>query len=206
MAKKEKFYVIWRGRETGIFTDWDEAKRHVIGFATARYKSYATRTEAEEAFAAGAPAATSNDAKSQIEKEVPTPIFKSIAVDAACSGNPGKMEYRGVSLWNNKEIFHMKFDLGTNNIGEFLAIVHALGILKNNDAKDVVIYSDSKIAMNWVKQGVCKTKLQQTPRTIELLSLVQRAEKWLATNDFRVEIIKWPTEKWGEIPADFGRK
>ena len=50
----QKYYVIWQGHQTGIFTDWTTCKRHIDGYPGARYKSYKTRLEAEQAFAAGA--------------------------------------------------------------------------------------------------------------------------------------------------------
>lgn len=208
MAKKTKYYVIWEGRQEGIYTDWNEAKQQIDGFTGARYKGFESREEAEAAFKAGPPKFTPRGLNSVKvnHADTPNPIQRSVAVDAACAGNPGKMEYRGISLWDNKEIFHMQFELGTNNIGEFLAIVHALGLLKQHNAPDLIIYSDSVIAINWVKQKKCKTNLQLTPRTAQLLELVKRAETWLANNEVTNPIVKWPTEKWGEIPADFGRK
>ncbi|MDO4461756.1 MAG: ribonuclease H family protein [Bacteroidia bacterium] len=210
MAKKQKYYVVWRGRVPGIYTDWETAKAQIEHFEDARFKGYESEVEAQEAFAAGPPKVPAYILASKREKSglPPTekPLLRAIAVDAACSGNPGVMEYRGVSLWDNKEIFHCKHELGTNNIGEFLAIVHCMALLQKKGAEDITIYSDSKIAMSWVRNGKCRTKLEFTPRTAELLSIVQRAEKWLASNSFRVPLVKWPTEVWGEIPADFGRK
>lgn len=205
MAKKQKYYVVWEGRETGVFDRWDVAKKHIENFSGARYKGFESKEEAEQAFQAGAPKFAPRKKAAPVPT-TETPLKRSIAVDAACAGNPGKMEYRGISLWDNKEIFHMKFELGTNNIGEFLAIVHALGLLAQKDAPDITIYSDSQIAISWVRQKVCKTKLEYTPRTAELFDLVKRAEKWLATHTITNPIVKWPTESWGEIPADFGRK
>jgi len=210
MAKKTKYYVVWEGREKGVFTDWDVVKKFVIGYDKARYKGFDSQEEANAAFEAGAPKITPKQHTESNTVAVATPsaspLVRAIAVDAACSGNPGKMEYRGVSLWDGKEIFHMKFEIGTNNIGEFLAIVHALGLLKQHNAPDITIYSDSQIAQGWVKAGQCRTKLELTPRTAELMSLVKRAETWLKNNKIENPIVKWPTEAWGEIPADFGRK
>ena len=34
----------------------------------------------------------------------------------------------------------------------------------------------------------------------------ERATKWLKENNYSATIKKWETKKWGEIPADFGRK
>ena len=136
----------------------------------------------------------------------PGAINESIAVDAACSGNPGKMEYRGIYLRTGKEIFHFGPVWGTNNIGEFLAIVHGLALLKQKGLDTMPIYSDSVNAQLWVKRKQCKTTLERSQKSEELYRLIERAENWLKKNTYRNPILKWPTEEWGEIPADFGRK
>jgi len=128
------------------------------------------------------------------------------AVDAGCSGNPGPMEYQCKDLQTGATIFHFGPIKGTNNIGEFLAIVHALALMEQKGITDKVIYSDSVNAQLWVRKQICKTKLEATPETAKALELVRRAETWLRTHSFRVPIIKWDTKLWGEIPADFGRK
>ncbi|MBQ7870125.1 MAG: ribonuclease H [Prevotella sp.] len=127
------------------------------------------------------------------------------AVDAACSGNPGPMEYRGIDLATGEQVFHFGPVRGTNNIGEFLAIVHALALMEQRGIKKA-IYSDSYNAILWVNKRQCKTKLERTPQTAELYNVIARAERWLATHRYTTPIIKWETQKWGEVPADFGRK
>ena len=133
-------------------------------------------------------------------------IREAIAVDAACSGNPGAMEYRGVYLANGREIFHFGPIHGTNNIGEFLAIIHGLAILKQKGLDSMPIYSDSVNAQLWVRKHHCKTTLVRNDKTEKLHQMIERAEAWLKSNTYRNPIIKWQTDKWGEIPADFGRK
>ena len=128
------------------------------------------------------------------------------AVDAACSGNPGPMEYRCVDLATGAEVFHFGPVHGTNNIGEFLAIVHALALMERDGIKGKIIYSDSRNAMLWVKKKQCKTKLARTPRTEQLYQIIARAENWLRTHQINTPILKWETQNWGEVPADFGRK
>lgn len=128
------------------------------------------------------------------------------AVDAACSGNPGRMEYRGIDLATGAVVFHYGPVYGTNNIGEFLAIVHALALMEQKGIKDKAIYSDSFTAMTWVRKMQCKTKLERNPKTETLYQVISRAENWLRTHPFRVPVMQWDTRKWGEIPADFGRK
>lgn len=129
-----------------------------------------------------------------------------IAVDAACSGNPGPMEYQGIDLATGYRVFHFGPLHGTNNIGEFLAIVHALALLDKQGKHDTAVYSDSYNAILWVNKRKCKTKLERTPQTEPLFQIIERAERWLATHNYKNPLLKWETKEWGEVPADFGRK
>lgn len=205
---KNKYYVVWQGVKPGIYTSWEECKSQVTGFENARFKSFPTKEEAEKAFrenpgkhlnAKKTKAAVASASSSKIIRE-------SLAVDAACSGNPGLLEYRGVLVADNREIFHMgPLEEGTNNIGEFLAIVHALALLKKL-GQDTPVYSDSVNAIKWIAKKKCNTKLMQSDRNKPLFELITRAEAWLQNNSFQNPILKWETKLWGEIPADFGRK
>ena len=208
---KQKFYVVWEGHKPGVYSSWDECKRQVDGVAGAKYKSFENQAEADAAFksnywkfvqksSGAAPKTAASLSKSAIIRE-------SVAVDAACSGNPGDMEYRGVWTVDGNQLFHVgPLPDGTNNIGEFLAIVHALAMLKVQNKPQLPIYSDSKTAQGWVKKGKCNTKLEPTSRNAKIFDLIDRAEKWLAVNKITNPILKWETDVWGEIPADFGRK
>ena len=131
---------------------------------------------------------------------------RALAVDASCSGNPGAMEYRGVCLTTGREVFHYGPVYGTNNIGEFLAIVHGLALIQQQGLTDMTLYSDSRNALLWTRKKKCKTTLARTARTEALFGLIDRAEQWLKNNKWDTSLIKWDTERWGEIPADFGRK
>lgn len=134
-------------------------------------------------------------------------ILPSISVDAACSGNPGRMEYRAVVTDTGREIFRQgPFENGTNNIGEFLALVHALAFLKEKNKPLLPIYSDSKTAISWIKKKKANTKITVNSKNRHWIGLLSRAEQWLETNTVTNPILKWDTENWGEIPADFGRK
>ena len=128
------------------------------------------------------------------------------AVDAGCSGNPGPMEYQAVDLQTGAQVFHYGPVHGTNNIGEFLAIVHALALMEQRGIHNKVVYSDSYNAILWVKKKQCKTKLVRNEQTENLFKMIARAENWLRTHTISTPVIKWETAKWGEIPADFGRK
>ena len=207
--KKKKYYVVWEGNSLGVFDDWELCRLSVSGFDGAKYKSFPSREEAEEAFS-GTPANYLKPKEKPVRELTPNsvgiPIWESLSVDAACSGNPGKMEYRGVYSATKKELFHVgPYDEGTNNIGEFLAIVHGLAFLKQQKS-DLPLYSDSRNAMLWVRNKKAKTKLEATDVNAPIFDLIARAEKWLRENTYTTLILKWETEAWGEIPADFGRK
>ena len=207
---KQKFYVVWEGVTPGVYTSWTDCQLQIKGYEGAKYKSFDTREEAERALATSPYAYIGKNAKKISEKvsseTLPACVIdNSLAVDAACSGNPGPMEYRGVHIASRQEVFHFGPTKGTNNIGEFLAIVHGLALLKQKGF-DMPIYSDSVNAISWVRQKKCKTKLPRTAETEELFKLIERAEKWLRENTYTTRILKWETKEWGEIPADFGRK
>lgn len=211
MNKKPKYYVVWQGVEPGIYETWEECLLQIKGFAGAKYKSFESMQEAEEAFASSPydyvkPKAEKTTPARREDAPLPPEVLEnSLAVDAACSGNPGQMEYRGVHVASRQQIFHFGPLYGTNNIGEFLAIVHGLALLKQKNIQ-MPIYSDSVNAIGWVNKKQCKTKLERNEKTEELFKLIERAEKWLAQNTYTTQILKWDTKKWGEIPADFGRK
>nr|WP_208021476.1 ribonuclease H family protein [Flavicella sediminum] len=210
MAKK--YYVVWEGKKKGIFTSWNICKKHIEGYAGAKYKSFADKELAEKAFKGAYEdykgVSTKKKVLTAAEKMAyGKPILNSIAVDAACSGNPGLMEYRGVATSTGTQLFIQgPYKKGTNNIGEFLALVHGLAWLQNKKQPEMLIYSDSRIAISWVKQKKCKTKLPQNEDTKVLFDLIKRAENWLRNNSYKNPIVKWETKAWGEIPADFGRK
>lgn len=213
MAKaKNKYYVVWRGRLTGIFDSWEECRKQTEGYEGAQYKGYPTLELAEAAHKLNYWQAikqgignreegrgTFLDSRHSIQ-------LPSLSVDAACSGNPGVMEYRGVDTATGREIFRMgPYPDGTNNVGEFLALVHGISLMQKNSC-NFPIYSDSVSAIAWVRAKQCKTKLMRTERNIPLFDLIARAERWLQSNTYSNQILKWDTPNWGEIPADFGRK
>lgn len=213
MAKKQKFYVVWEGHKTGIFNSWDQCKSQIEGYPAAKYKSFDSWQQAEQAYKGAyvdyvkptkpeVPAPPGEDQLRRIGK----PISESYCVDAACSGNPGALEYKCVHTGTGKEIFKQgPHENGTNNIGEFLAIVHALALFKREKIT-APIYSDSETALAWIGSRKCRTKLAQMESNAKLFELIERAETWLLENDYENRVLKWITEVWGEIPADFGRK
>jgi ribonuclease HI len=205
MAGK-KWYVVWKGLVPGIYESWQECKQQIEGFEAALYKSFETQIQAVEAYRSDPHNYIGRKKKPDLHSCSSCFISYSLAVDAACSGNPGKMEYRGVYIETGEEIFHAgPFDTATNNIGEFLALVHGLALLKKQNS-DIPVYSDSVNAIQWVKNKKCKTLLTPCQANEPVFDLISRAEKWLNENSYSNQILKWDTRAWGEIPADFGRK
>jgi ribonuclease HI len=205
---KEKYYVVWKGRKRGVFSTWKECSAQVSGYTDARFMAFESRALAEQALAGRYEDYRDGSSRaarlSRAGGDVPAP--DSLAVDASCRGNPGPMEYRGVQVGKGREVFRQKpAGNGTNNIGEFLAIVDALVYLKEHNLAWPV-YSDSIQAIRWVKGKHCNTKIGRTNDTRAAFALIARAETWLRENSYPNDVRKWKTEKWGESPADFNRK
>lgn len=208
---KNKFYVVWVGKNPGIYTDWEKCKKQVEGIEGAKYKGFPTEELARMAYNDNFEKYLKKDlqAPKKIVCDNPligVPIQDSICVDAACKGNPGILEYRGVDTKSGVELFRQgPFPEGTVNIGEFLALAHALAYLKKQNC-DWPIYSDSRTAIAWVRNKSIKTNLDRNAKNDQLFTIVDKALRWLHNNTWPNRIIKWETEYWGEIPADYGRK
>jgi len=213
MASK-KYYAVLKGRKTGVFTNWSDCEEQIDRFSGALYKSFKTRGEAEAALGLTDQAllfpVEQKEVKWREAKKNVVPaselIMNSVCVDASCIGNPGDVEYRGMYTATREVIFHKQpMSNGTNNLGEFLAVVHALAYLKNRGS-DLPLYSDSETAIIWVRNKRVRTKLERSSNNEDIFNLVERGLKWLENNEYVNSILKWDTVNWGEIPADFGRK
>ncbi|MNH95201.1 Ribonuclease H [compost metagenome] len=218
----QKYYVVWEGSTPGVYATWAECKAQVDAYKDAKYKSYPSKAEAEKAYREGwkkhwgksAPSAGGSQsrgtqkaagsagaaaAREQID-------YDSISVDVGTKGNPGPIEYRGVSTRTGEVIFERgPIPNGTNNLGEFLAIVHSLAYLKQKGSK-MTVYSDSRTALKWVREKQVATTLARNESTREVWDLVDRAVAWLKSNSYDNKLLKWETQEWGEIKADYGRK
>jgi len=210
--KKKKYYTVWKGHKTGVFDSWNDCKAQIKDYQGAQYKSFPTFDAAKKALNSnyfdfiGKNKSFKSELTPEQLKKIGQPNYNSIAVDAASSGNPGIMEYRGVDTKSKKQLFIQgPFAQGTNNIGEFLALVHGLAFLKQHNS-DRILYTDSKIAMSWITKKTCNTKLARSEKNKPVFDLVDRAIDWLKNNTYKTTIVKWETKAWGEIPADFGRK
>lgn len=211
MAKKPKYYVVWKGRATGVFTSWEDCKAQTHGFDGAVFKSFLSREAAEAAFTSESSnyirRITTDSSLSEVELAlIGEPYEDAIAVDGAWDNNTGLVEYQGINYKTKKVLFHLgPMEDGTINIVEFLAIVHALALCKQNGWKQP-IYSDSKIALGWIRDKKARTNHPPSEKNKKLFDMLARAEKWLENNTFENELLKWETKAWGENPADFGRK
>lgn len=214
MAVKRKFYVVWAGFAPGIYDSWEECEAQVRNFPDARYKSFLSLEEATEAYR-GDPREYTALFRSMAAHKAqvvnygafPEICTGAIAVDAACSGNPGPVEYRGVIVGTGEQVFKVgPMAGGSNNIGEYLAIIHAAALLAQKGDRTTTIYTDSRTALSWVCNRRSKTRIAPTAENSRILELLRRADVWIATHAIPNPVLKWDTEKWGEIPADFGRK
>ncbi len=210
MANK-KYYVVWVGRKIGLFESWEDCNNQIFGFPKAVYKSFKSRELAEQAFNSSSKEFIGKDVfETELTPEqlflIGDPIKDSISVDGAWNTASGLVEYQGVHTESGKILFKMgPFEDGTNNIVEFLAIVHALAYCKQNKLK-LPIYSDSRNAIGWVRDKEARTNHDKSDKNSKLFELIDRAIKWLKENTYENEILKWETKAWGENPADFGRK
>ena len=206
--KKAKFYVVWKGRQRGVYDTWAECKAQIDGFPSPVFKSFLQKETALEALNEKPDKYLSDTytEKLPLDGNMTRPLTQALTVDAACSGNPGVLEYQGVDLPGRRRIFHQgPFPLGTVNIGEFLALVHGIAYLKQQNSQ-LPIYSDSMTALAWVRNKAIKTNLERTEQTEKLFQMVDRAIVWLKNNTYENKLLKWDTANWGEIPADFDRK
>ncbi|QJD86522.1 ribonuclease H [Cohnella herbarum] len=215
---KQKFYVVWVGRKPGVYASWADCQEQINKFDDAKFKSYETKAAAELAYkegwkkhwgsgkpaGAGAgsrfkPGTTGVETTEEID-------YDSISVDVGTSGNPGPVEYKGVDTQTGEVVFSVgPIRKGTNNLGEFLAIVHGLAYLQKKGSNKTV-YSDSVNALKWVKQKEVSSTLVRDESTKEIWELVDRAVQWLKMNKYPNKVVKWQTKQWGEIKADYGRK
>lgn len=221
---KSKYYVVWEGHRPGIYTSWADCQQHTNGYKDAKYKSYESLAEAEKVYAEGwkkhwgqgksSSSSKSSSGSNSYSKRTSSSAtiskdqidYDSISVDVGTRGNPGPVEYQGVDTQTGKVIFTCgPIAKGTNNLGEFLAIVHALAYL-HRQGSSKTIYSDSANALKWVKQKKAVSTLVRDESTAEIWNLVDRAEQWLRTHKYDNKILKWETKSWGEIKADYGRK
>lgn len=160
-----KFYVVWAGRETGIFTDWNTCKKQVDGFNGARYKSFLTREEAEAAFGNAKPSAgtgrvATSGAKIKTYNAAEVNALQEeikIFTDGGCEPNPGKAG-SGLAMYEDNKVTELWYGLynpmGTNNTAELNALHQGLLLARDEIAKGktAAVFSDSQYSIQCVTQ------------------------------------------------------
>lgn len=204
-----QFYGVWVGRKPGIYTTWPDCQAQTSGYSGAKFMKLNAKTM-EEAQAEYDRLAEGHNISKAIKKE--TSVSKAqddvLTVDGASNGT--HCEYQAVWHPSREQAFASKrFENGTNNIAEFLGLVHAIKYLMEHN-KPLKVYTDSVTAMAWIRDKKANTTAHLTGKaTNELTQLITEAEQFLQQNAAilnKAEILKWDTKHWGEIPADYGRK
>ena len=198
MAKK-KFYVVWVGKQTGVFTDWSVVQPLVAGYPGAKHKSYPSLEDAKTALDSGAPAARSAPSKPGTKKKPQEFVFDKaydihIFSDGACDPNPGEAG-SGVAVYERcllSELWYGCYEpLGTNNTAELNALYKALEIAEKMLSPDgrIQILSDSSYSINamtkwsvgWEKNGWTRKGNQELANK-ELIVSMYSLYKRLAGN------------------------
>jgi ribonuclease HI len=202
-----KWYVVWYGRVPGVYETWEACQAHIHNVRGAKYKSFLTYEAAVEAYAEGHEQHIGKRRKqSNIVLDAPPYIVPSLCVDVGTYGNPGRVMYRGVATHTGLVVFESPpIPYGTNNLGEFVAIVHGLAYIEKNGL-DMPVYTDSVNARNWVRRREVRSTLERDTRAITMWTLVDRALQWLYTHRDHATVLQWDTKAWGQIKADYDRK
>lgn len=189
----QKYYVVWKGRETGVFHDWSTCKKHIDHFPGARYKLFKTKAEADAAFkgsAGGSTGPTSSQAGVKKKPGVKTytaveikglEIATKIYTDGGCEPNPGQAG-SGIAVYRDEQISELWYGLynpnGTNNTAELNALFQAMIMAKDELKKDrsVAIFCDSKYSIQCVTQWAAaweKKGWKKAGGEIKNLALIQ---------------------------------
>jgi ribonuclease HI len=217
MAKKH--YVVWVGNNTGVFDNWAETQKATSGAKGAKFKSFPNITEANKAFTesyelhygnSDGEKSTSGKIKVKITKKLDLKAY--LTVDAAYNGK--ESEWRGVMCGTDfphePEIFRSPVHSGgSNNIGEFLALIEGICYLLKSNQLHIPIYSDSKTALAWHRNKEHKsTVIDNKINDPVMMNKFFKSFDFLngKAKELNYILEKWHTKEWGEIAADFGRK
>jgi ribonuclease HI len=191
----QKYYVVWQGRETGIFNDWASCKKQIDHFPGARYKSFTTQQEAQAAFKAGVGKSTTTTKsvsngfkkapgiKTYTEADIKAiQVDTKIYTDGGCEPNPGKAG-SGMAVYRNEQLAELWYGLynphGTNNTAELNALCQAMRMAEQElkHKRSVVIFCDSKYAIQCITQwatGWQKKGWKKPGGEIKNLELIQQ--------------------------------
>ena len=204
MAKK-KFYVVWRGRETGIFTDWPRCQRSVEKFPDARYKSFPSRAEAEAAFKGGNPGRAAYASRPAVKKTAAaaasTPAAgdfqMQVYCDGGCEPNPGEAG-SGMAVYRDGNLSELWYGLynpqGTNNTAELNALYQSLKVAAAavDQGVSVQVLCDSMYSLNCISQWAKGWKAKGWTRAggeIKNLEIIQQAYQLYTTIEGRFSLV-----------------
>ena len=206
----QKYYVVWKGRETGIFTDWSTCKKHIDHFPGARYKSFKTLSDAEGAFKGGSSStkAGSSSKASPVKKKAGIKTYTAndiaemaidtkIYTDGGCEPNPGEAG-SGVAVYRGDVIDELWYGLynpkGTNNTAELNALHQAMMMAKDemSQQRSVAIFCDSKYSIQCVTQwaaGWEKKGWKKAGGEIKNLQLIQEMFALYQTIKGKIQVL-----------------
>ncbi len=127
-----------------------------------------------------------------------------IVVSGISYDDKGLALYKGVDLYTNEVLFLNKIGHASTEKAKYLAIVHALGYCVKWKMGNLMIYTDSHIAISWVEEGKANiSDLRKTKETLLVFSLFKKAEEFLAKYKNYVPVKYWNENLWGDNPAKF---
>jgi len=196
----KKFYVVWKGAKTGVFSTWSEVQNHTQGRSDAQFMGFPSKEEAEAAFASTYTKALmkrslankSTTSSTTTTKKVASPKLApstdkitaeiQIYCDGACSPNPGKSG-TGLALYQQGKINSLYYGLyqanGTNNTAELNGLLYAFKLAKKYlpNVEQVQVLSDSKYSIDcitkWAKGWQAKGWTRGKGEEIKNLALIK---------------------------------
>lgn len=207
-----QYYGVWIGRKPGVYDNWNDCKAQVDKFSGARYSKLKSTTKEEALLEFNKENNNTIDNSKETIKSTNNvvntsnkPIENVLTVDGASNGL--NCEFQAVWYPSGEVAFKSKqYQGGTNNIAEFLGLVLAIKHLEKNNLP-LSVYTDSVTAMAWLRDKKANTTAKTTGKaTEELDKLINQAETYLKEKERKINIMKWETKSWGQIPADYGRK
>jgi ribonuclease HI len=198
----QKFYVVWVGKQPGIYTTWSEAEQQVKGFPKAKFKSFASKPLAQEAYAQGITSSTSKrtTSKKLAKKTESSHVLTAdvdIFCDGACDPNPGKAG-TGIAIYKQQKVDQLWYGLynpkGTNNTAELLGLYHSLMIAKDELKKDqsITIHCDSKYSIDCITKWAFgwKTKgWKKTGGEIKNLDIIKPAHELFLEIANKIQVV-----------------
>jgi len=171
----KKYYVVWKGAQTGVFDNWSKVQETTAGRSDAQFMGFPSKAEAEAAFtstytkaltkrslakngSSSAPkskstASTASASLTSKSRNVSNDADINIYCDGACSPNPGQSG-TGVAVYHQSEIKELWYGLyepnGTNNTAELNGMLEAFKLAKSyiKSGKSVQVLSDSKYSID----------------------------------------------------------